>query len=983
MGSMVNKKADNKQDTSFIIRLEDELFAKMYTPVGTLDCKAYITEEPLPFERKTEGREVNIRVGDKWAENVFDCAWFHITGEVPRAYWEDSIVYLINCGGEGLIYDKYGNPKQAITCYASEYDRSLGKPEKKVVLNRGLEENHIVDFWIDGAANDLFGIMQDESKFSLLCVAKENVNIRALYYDIWCLRYLYEYAENSSFTDKIYSVLNDLPTSDKINEQNAGLYREMLRPLLDTKNFGEDIFEYSAIGHAHLDLAWEWPIRESKRKGARTFTNQFMNIERYPEYKFGASQAQLYKWVKDCYPDVYAKVKELAKGDNWEVQGATWVEPDSNLISAESLIRQFYYGKRFFKEEFGQDMKIFWVPDSFGYSACIPQVMAQAGVPYFLTQKMSWSEVTTFPYHTFYWEGLDGSRVLAHMLPDETYNGPVRPDMMINGEKNFKERKISDKAAMLFGIGDGGAGPGFEHIERMRRLRDVRQCPKVTPRKTADFFELIDNGTAYPVHKGELYLEKHQGTYTTRAKNKKMNRKCEIMLRNYELLAAKALECNIDLPVSLSQVDEIWQEVLLYQFHDILPGSSINRVYDETSPRYDMIEDKLTAGIKTLASRLSTGKSVYNFTSYAYDKTVKSEGKFLRVALPPMGSAKLSDAKEIKTFNAKADGNTIENDRVKLTFEDGCITSFIFKDNGKELVKSGEKMGVYSVYRDNGDCWDIRPHEYADSKNDAVCNRFETCVDGPFAYAYSFFTVGNTTIKQTITLTDGSPLADIDIKLDVRQNKSMLRVAFPTSLETNEAKFNVQFGHLSRSTRDDTPGEKAQFEVSGQKFVDLSDDFYGVSLLNDCKYGYRVKNGVIDCDLVRSPKNGPGHDVDQGIHEIKLALLPHEGTLNDETYRAAYILNNPAIQVDGCGEDALGYSCDNDNFIVETVKPAADGKGFIVRVYNGSEKIRNGILAFEGMRACEIVDIQEEHISDTDGLLSLMPFQFVSIRFVR
>lgn len=980
MGSMKNDMAANKRDTSAIKLLEDGLHAKMYTPVGNLSCTAYITEEPVPFERKTEGREVKISMGDKWAENVFDCAWFHITGEIPRSHWEQNVVFLINCGGEGLVYDKYGNEKQAITCYASEYDRSLGLPEKKVVLNRGLSENKKVDFWIDGAANDLFGIMQNESRFTLLCVAQENVGVRALYYDIWCLRYLYEYAENSEFTDKIYGALVHLPDASQINEDNAAIYREQLRPLLETKNDGDDVFEYSAIGHAHLDLAWEWPIRESKRKGARTFTNQFMNIELYPEFKFGASQAQLYKWVKDCYPSVYAKVRELAAGDNWEVQGATWVEPDSNLISAESLIRQFYYGKLFFKNEFGQDMKIFWVPDSFGYSACVPQVMAQAEVPYFLTQKMSWSEVTTFPYHTFYWQGLDGTQVLSHMLPDETYNGPVRPDMMINGEKNFKERRISGKAAMLFGIGDGGAGPGFEHIERMRRLRDVKQCPKVNPCKTADFFAAIDNGTAYPTYKGELYLEKHQGTYTTRAKNKKMNRKCEIMLRNYEMLAVKAEKAGIALPVSFAEIDEIWQEVLLYQFHDILPGSSINRVYDETSPRYDIIEDKLTNGIKKLAAAMCEGDTVCNFTSVAYEKKLGHNGKYYSVRLPAMGTAKFTD--EITEFSASATENSIENDRVKLVFEDGCIVSYFDKKLGKELVADGKKMGVYSVYRDNGDCWDIRPWKYQDTKQDAVCEYFSASAEGPFAKAEMTFRAGNDIIRQTVTITDGSAQADFDIKLDIAQQKSMLRVAFPASVKTDEAKFNIQFGHLSRPVTENTPGEEAQFEVSAQKFVDLSDGEYGVSLINDCKYGYRVKHGVIDVDLVRSPKNGPGHDVDQGIHTLKLAVLPHAGGLSEETYDAAYTLNNPALVVKGSGKDSpFGFSCDNGNFVVETIKRPADGNGVILRVYNASETEQTGTVAISGMKAAEIVNILEHHTEDTDGTLTLRPFRFVNVRF--
>lgn len=1007
-----NDPAPNKKNTDAFRRLEEALFEKAYTVVAPLTCTAYITEEPVSFEEKTTGREMKIEVGTKWAENVFDCAWFHMEGEIPERYQASPMVFLINCGGEGLIYTKDGEAKQSITCYASEFDYSLGKPEKKVVLNRGLSENRKVDFWIDGAANDLFGIMQGESRFALMSIAVENPTVCSLYYDVQVLTYIYEYAENSDFTERIYEALASLPTADVINENNAAVYRAALAPLLAEKN-DDSAMTYTGIGHAHLDLAWEWPIRESKRKGARTFTTQLMNMERYPDYIFGASQAQLYDWMKQEYPEIYAKVKAAAAdGSQWEVQGATWVEPDSNLISGESLIRQFYYGKKFFNEEFDQDMQIFWVPDSFGYSACIPQVMKQAEVPYFLTQKMSWNTITEFPYHTFFWEGLDGTKVFAHMLPESTYNSPVRPDRMINGEKNYKERAISDEAGMLFGIGDGGAGPGFEHIERMHRLADVKQVPRVKPGKMLDLFKRLDeSGKPWPTYSGELYLQRHQGTYTTQTKNKAMNRRLEILLRNYEMLAAAAKVQNIALPVSMEEVEKIWKEVLLYQFHDILPGSSISRVYEETSPRYDLIAETLTDGIRKLANALADGIGFFNPTSYGCRHTYKKAGKWYSIALPAMSMTSQQEAAEITEFKACAgmdkeneavwgdasvSGGFIENDCVKVIFCDGAIVSLTDKKTGREFVPENAPMNVFSQYTDIGDCWDIRPEQYQDTRRDAKCVRFETAADGPEATATAVYMVGNIYIRETFRITDGSPAVNINIDMDVRQKNAMLRVAFPTALKADEASFNVQFGHLKRTMLERNDEEFAQYEVCGQKFVDISEAVdandsendtcgkaVGFSVINDCKYGYRCKYGVIDIDLVRAPKHGPGDHVDQGPQSVKLVLLPHEGQLSEETYKAAYLLNNPVIEVEGEASGKFpAFVSENENIVVESVKIPDDGNGVILRCYNASEVPQKFAIRIEGMTATELVNIPEHHVGGMPEELMLKPFELVNVRFV-
>lgn len=713
--------------------------------------------------------------------------------------------------------------------------------------------------------------------------------------------------------------------------------------------------------------------------------HSFHNIEKYPDYIFGASQAQLYDWIKEDYPQIYERVLEASKTPNWDVQGATWVEMDSNLISGESMIRQFYYGKKFFREEFGQDMKILWLPDSFGYSACLPQVMKLAGVPYFLTQKISWNTVNKFPYHTFKWQSPDGSEVFAHMLPDDTYNGPVKGSRLKFGEKNYQERAISSNAMMLYGIGDGGAGPGYEHIERMHRFKDLSHMPKVTPKKALDSFKILDDGkTNYPTHIGELYLERHQGTYTTQSKNKKYNRKCEFALKNYEYLMLLAKDCDIDIPISAEKLEKIWKEVLLYQFHDILPGSSINRVYDESVARYEKILAHLNEGIESLSNKLF-GKGLLNLNSFSQSGIFKVDSEWYYSDVPAMGFASVSQMKKVKKFTVRATQNIIENEKLRVQFKDGCIVSLFDKVLNQEFVQNGKRMGVFSGYTDVGDCWDIHPVNYQKSRRNAKCTSFETNLDGARATAMSEFKLGASTIRCLYILTQNSELLEMELTIDCHQKRQMMRVEFPVTVVSDECSFNVPFGHIKRATTENNSVEKAQYEVSGQKFVDLSNDKYGISIINDCKYGYRCKGSVIDIDLIRSPFGGPGTNVDQGLHTLKLAIYTHSGELASDTYKYAYQVNNAPVAVNGIGglENFAPFKCDNDNIILESVKTSDDDNGAVLRLYNCSESVQKCAVSFDGYEVSGITDIMEDEVNAVDELLHFRPFELKLIKIIR
>jgi len=970
------------------------LMRDAYTDLCELQCELWLTREPVPFARRRTGDYRELKLGEKWTEAKFDCAWMHITGQLPAGIdpGDPALCLLVDISGEGLVYNNKGEAVQGITSYTSFGDFRGGVAGKRVVLIEGMmDETGRIDFWIDAAANDLLGnyFLTGLAHYSLrkLHLARCDFEKRALFYDCFVLVGVYDMNPRDDYTKEVYeAVKTALKTED----------RAILKPYLEAKNDDPNVFEYSAQGHSHLDLAWLWPIRETWRKGARTFASQIINLRAYPEGLFGASQAQLYVWMKEHYPAIFEQVKELYKQGRWEIQGASWVEPDSNLIGGESMMRQFFYGKQYFREEFGFDPEILWLVDSFGYNACFPQAAALAGVPYFLTQKLSWNTVNEFPYHTYHWQGLDGTPVLAHMLPENTYNAAARPDMAAQGEMRYKERTISRRAASLFGIGDGGGGPGFEHFEQARRMADLKGVPKYTQETIHGFFRKLaeeDQGR-YPSHRGELYLEKHQGCYTTQARSKKYNRKCEFLLRNYELLAGIAgsgglLATPTDWPIPKEELDEIWKEVLLYQFHDILPGSSINRVYEESQARYAIFTQRLEEGIAALAEKIYGGGAAVNLNSYDYKGLMRHRHQWHYVEIPAFGSANLAQAPVVTQFFAKAEENVIENDCTRVVFKDGVIISYFHKPSGRELAAG--PLNVFKLYQDAGDCWDIHPHAYYKLPHKtAKCAAFRTYAIDARACARVAFRVGEDVIKQEISLVDGSPLLRFSTQLTRKGGKHvMLRVGFHLHMGP-EASFNLPFGHIKRSTTENNSIEKAQFEVSGQKFVDLTDGDFGVSLLNDCKYGFRCKNGYLDIDLLRSPRGGPGRDVDFGDHTLEYALYPHEGPLGVDTYREAYFFNNPVLRTkhvcDTQGEvpieNAPFMASSNKNIVIESVKVPEDGNGLLVRVYNSSEDDQSGEVKVAGHCALEFAGVMEEGRGPVEGPFDLHGFELKIIRFV-
>ncbi|MFN8492285.1 MAG: glycoside hydrolase family 38 C-terminal domain-containing protein [Caldilineaceae bacterium] len=958
-----------------------QIEAAIYTVIGQLDMRAWWSREPLPFAQRQSGKELHLQVGNQWGA-LFDCAWFHFTGIVPPTAAGQHLVLLIDVNGELCVVDEQGVPLRGLTNVASEFDYRLGRPGKRVLdISSAAQGGEIISVWADAGCNDLFGLVQEQGRIKEAAIALCDDTVRGLYYDFEVLLdFLKVLPEDTPRYQQILTGLNDVAhLLYQGIPQVAERARARLAGLL-AKQGGDPSLRISAVGHAHMDLAWLWPIRETIRKGARTFATALLMMERYPDYVFAASQPQLYQWMKEHYPELYAKIKQKVAEGRIEPQGVMWIEPDVNVSSGEALARQILLGRRFFQAEFGVDVNYGWLPDVFGYNAALPQLLKHAGLDYFSTQKLSWSLINAFPHQSFHWQGIDGTTVLVHMLPEETYNSPAAPRSVRKIEQNYKDVGISEHALMVFGIGDGGGGPGEEHLERLVRLKNLEGLSPVTQEATAAFFpQWAKDAARFPTWVGELYLERHEGTLTTQARNKWYNRRMEWALRDLEWSAVLA-NLLTGVPYPADALQALWRETLLYQFHDILPGSSIKRVYDESVPRYQAMlaaVAALSAEYKTqLAGQIDTAGIttpvlVLNTLSWLRTEWLQVAQSWRQVTTPPLGYTVIDAATPLAADGVGliATENQLENDLLRVAFAaDGSIAALYDKRANREVIPPGQTANRLAVYMDLGDAWDF-PMDYAEQTP-----RFmqivsaKARVDGPRAILAQVYQIGHSELVQEIVLTTGSAQLDFVSRLRWRERQTMLRTSFPVAVHAEEATYEIQFGHIRRPTHRNTTWDLARDEVAGHKWVDLSQRDYGVALLNDSKYGHKIKGNVIDLNLLRSvPHPGPRlvqdadvapgepHPVytDQCDHVFTYALYPHQGDhVAGRVIQAAYALNCPlqalplAVQTGSLLRERAFLQVDAPNVIIEAVKKAEDDDAVILRLYEAEHQQTRTQLRF-------------------------------------
>ena len=975
----------------------------IYGPCARLEVSAHhLHGEPIPAIEAAGRPFAPFEVGDAWG-GMWDTTWFRFRGSIPESWAGAEVVALIHLGGdqmvgftaEGQIWDTGLRPVQG-----------LHHQRREFVLTHEARGDESVEFFVEAAANpippwhladwplllpDYAGAPRYTLETAELAVADRSVE--GIFLD---MRILAELAAlDPDRAEEIIVALDkarDMIDPEDVSASVAPA-RDVLAPLLDRSTSSAN--SVVAVGHAHIDSAWLWPLRETKRKCARTFTNQLRLLERYPEHHFVCSQAVQYQWMKDGYPDVFEQIREQVRSERWEPVGGMWVEPDTNVPSGESLVRQLVYGKRFFADEFGVETHELWIPDVFGYTAALPQIARGAGVTALITQKMSWNDTNVFPHTSFWWEGHDGSRLLAHFPPANTYNGDFSAGEVAAGQ----ERGVGPSGAALnlypFGYGDGGGGPNHTMIERFRRMTDLEDLPRTEIGSVAGFLNRLgQEADDLPTWVGELYLEAHRATLTTHAEVKLANRRAEEALRAAELWSVAA---SLDRrPV----LDRAWKLLLLHQFHDILPGSSIHWVYEDTAR--EQAEVLAIAGsVASEAQAVLAGGDgaggLVAFNSSSTDRTEVVElpdGSLALVSapacgwstVPPEPDRSLGDTDEVTIGEGWLDNGLL---RVEWD-DDGLLTSVRDLVAGRQVLADGARGNLFQLHDDHPrafDAWDV-DRTYLDQVTDVVeVDSIELVERHPLRGGVRFVrSFGASTITQIMRLQARSRRLEFHTDVEWHERHRFLKVAFPVSVRSSRATYEIQHGHLERPTVTNTTWDEARFEVCGHRWADLSEPGYGVALLNESKYGYDILGHTIRLSLLRAP-GFPDPEADQGSHHFAYALLSHEGDLRDAGVVAeAEHFNLPLSLVAGRGEGRV-VSVDRPGVSVEAVKWADRSDAVVVRlceVWGSRGHVRVTLHSpFVAVTCTDLLERPVSPLASRDGTveLELRPFELVTLAF--
>lgn len=834
------------------------------------------------------------------------------------------------------------------------------------------------------------------------------------------------------------------PYSETYQESLQAAEQTLQEELYQQQNYKLPVEAY-AVGHTHIDIAWLWTVQQAIEKGERSFTTVLKLMEEFPDYSFLQSQPQMYQYIKEQYPELYQKIKEKIKEGRWQPEGAMWVEADCTLTSGESLVRQFLYGKRFLKEEFDYESQVVWLPDVFGYSAALPQIMKKTNTPYFMTTKLSWNQYNQIPNDTFFWQGIDGSEVLAHFITTTsegysptpfytTYNGLLDPYTIRKSWERYGNKDLNSNFLIAYGYGDGGGGPTHEMLETAKRLKDgLPGIPSVKNSNGVDFFNnLADEVAGKKVERwmGELYFEYHRGTYTSIAKNKKKNRQSEFLLQSIEKIYAILNRQKYP----KNTLETLWKKVLLNQFHDILPGSSIEEVYEDSDRDYaevfnlgeNLIAEALTDDI--VEEHVQDEKrEVYVFNSLGINRNtlieLPNQSESVTLKKQSLKTQDLSDGKQLVlldnlpavganrleiTSGIKAETSVSEKREAPLEFETPHYNirfnanyefiSLYDKETEREVIDKNQTFNQLRVYEDmplHYDAWDVDIF-YQDKvwKVDQVSKATLT-EEGPLRYTYEIERKYlESTILQKIHFYTHTKRIDFVTNVNWQQQQQLLRAEFPVDVHATTANFDIQFGNIERPVHTNTSWDVARFEVNGQKWIDLSEGDYGVSLLTDSKYGYSVGYKKMGVSLIKSAID-PHPTADIGEHEFTYSIYPHQGTWDQaQTMEEALDLNVlPIVQVGQPGEQFSQYpteswmSVEDKNVLLDTIKQAEDNEDLIVRLYEYHNKRTMAKVNFKEIPKqvvlCDLLENELETLEvDKNGLVKVpfMPFEIQTLK---
>ncbi|MET9686991.1 glycoside hydrolase family 38 C-terminal domain-containing protein [Streptomyces sp. NPDC006514] len=966
--------------------------------------------EPVPVAQGLAAHYEPCAIGDPWGP-AWGTTWFKVTGTVPTDWAGRTVEAVLDLGFdrmmpgfqcEGLVHRADGGEVKALNPY-NDWVR---------VADRAEGGEH-VEWYVEAASNPVLvdhaatyeGDLPTSGDQPLYRLARMELTVFET--EVW---------ELVQDLEVLYDLMTQLDTADARRH-------EILRALgaaLDALDLGDvpgtaaaargclarvlaapanaSAHRISAVGHAHIDSAWLWPLRETVRKVARTASNMVNLMDQHPEFVFAMSQAQQLDWIKTYRPELFERVKKKIADGQFVPVGGMWVESDTNMVGGEAMARQFLYGKKFFLDEFGIETQNVWLPDSFGYTAAMPQIVRLSGSQWFLTQKISWSQVNRFPHHTFWWEGIDGTRVFTHFPPVDTYNSDLGGAQLAHAARNYREKGHGSRSLVPFGWGDGGGGPTREHLARARRQRDLEGSPRVRIERPDAFFERARaEYEDAPVWAGELYLELHRGTYTSQAKTKQGNRRSESLLREAELWTATAAVRVAGYAYPYEDLERIWKTVLLHQFHDILPGSSIAWVHREARETYAAVREELQ-GITLAAQQALAGQGS--------EQLVFNCAPHTRRGVPAGGAGRPAEAGEPVTVEERhGGGHILANGRLLVEIDGrGLIVSVYDLEARREAVAPGAAANLLQIHPDfpnMWDAWDIDAF-YRNRVTDLVeLDRLEVTGSGPRSATVRVTrSFGRSGAVQQITLRAGAKTVDIVTEVDWHETEKFLKAAFPLDVKAERTASETQFGHVYRATHTNTSWEAAKFEICAHRWIHAEEPGWGVALLNDSTYGHDVTRDVradggqtttVRLSLLRAPRY-PDPETDQGSHTLGFSLAPGAGI--GDAVREGHALNLPERVVCGAGPVAPLVAVDEDAVVVEAVKLAEDRSGDVmVRLYESrGGRARATLTAGFPITDAVESDLLERPLAGSavgvptpEGRipLTLRPFQIVTVRLHR
>ncbi|MER6266875.1 glycoside hydrolase family 38 C-terminal domain-containing protein [Streptomyces sp900105755] len=986
--------------------LDERIRPAVYPESVPLDVAVWHAPgEPVPVDEGLAAEPEPIAVGARWGA-PWGTSWFRVTGTVPEEWAGRTVEARLDLGFdenmpgfqcEGLVYRSDGTPV-----------KGLNPRNQWVRVGAPVEGGEQVRLHIEAASNPVIldyhpfrptwlgdkDTAGHEPQYTLtrMDLAVFDETVWQLVIDLEVLGELM--AELPADAQRRHEILRAVDRAlDAVDLQDvngtAAEARSRLAEVLAAPAV-PSAHRISAVGHAHIDSAWLWPLRETVRKVARTTANMTALVEDEPDFVFAMSQAQQWAWVKEHRPEVWARVKKAVAEGRFVPAGGMWVESDTNMPGSEAMARQFVHGKRFFLDEFGIENDEAWLPDTFGFAAGLPQIIRAAGSTRLLTQKISWSQTNKFPHHTFQWEGIDGTRIFTHFPPVDTYNCSMKGSELAHAARNFKDKGRARHSLAPTGWGDGGGGTTREMVAKAARVRDLEGAPTVVWETPGQFFAKAE--AEYPdppVWVGELYLELHRATLTSQAKTKQGNRRSEHLLREAELWAATAA-VRTGFRYPYADLDRIWKTVLLHQFHDILPGSSIAWVHREARATYQRLAAELT-GITDAAQRALAGEGdrplLFNAAPHS------------RGGVPAGGAAREQPSGEVTVSDRPEGGHVLANGLLRIEIDArGLVVSAYDLDADRETIAPGTAANLLQLHPDFPNMWDAWDVDafYRNAVTDLTQTDELTAGADGVRIVRSF---GSSRVTQVLSLQPGERRLLIDTEVDWHETEKFLKLAFPLDVHAERYASETQFGHFHRPTHTNTSWEAAKFEACNHRFVHLEEPGWGVAIVNDSTYGHDVTRSVrtdgdqgttttVRASLLRAPRF-PDPETDQGIHHFRHALVP--GAAIADAVREGWRINLAERRVTGANDVAPLVTVDNDAVVITAVKLADDGSGDVVVRFHEAHGGRARATLTAGFEVADVTvtDLLErplpdapEHVGNSVRL-RLRPFELVTLRLTR